>query len=90
MRSNLAMSLVMSGRADAAALVLAGAEKRDAAPRRARHNLALALVAAGRREQAISVLRVDMPAPEAASLADEFAAFAKWLASPEGRPPPIR
>ena len=79
----------MAGRADDAATALAGAEQDPTAPRRARHDLALALVAAGRREQAIAVLRVDIPAAEAAALADEFAGFARWLASPEGARPAV-
>ncbi len=89
-RSNLAMSLLMSGNASEAAGVLAGAGEDPAAPRRARHDLALALVASGRRGQAISVLETDMPASEAAALADEFAGFAQWLASPEGSRPTTR
>lgn len=89
-RSNLAMSLLMSGRAEEAADAMASADRDPAAPRRVRHDLALALVAAGRREQAIGVLRADMPAEEAAALADEFAAFARWLASPEGSRPAVR
>ena len=88
-RSNLALSLLMAGRADDAAAALTGAEQDPAAPRRARHDLALALVAAGKREQAIAVLRVDIPAAEAAALADEFAGFARWLASPEGARPAV-
>jgi tetratricopeptide (TPR) repeat protein len=89
-RSNLAMSLLMSGRAHEAAGTLAGADHDPAAPRRARHDLALALVAADKREQAIGVLEADMPAQEAATLADEFAGFARWLASPEGSRPAMR
>jgi len=89
-RSNLAMSLLMSDRAVEAAAVLAGADRDPAAPRRARDDLALALVAAGRRNQAISVLRADMSEPEAATLADEFAGFSRWLASPEGNTPAVR
>jgi len=89
-RSNLAMSLLMSGRAAEAAAALAGADQDPAAPRRARHDLALALVAAGRRGQAIAVLQADMPAPQAAALADAFAGFARWLASPQGRLPAPR
>jgi Flp pilus assembly protein TadD len=89
-RSNLAMSLLMSGRSAEAAGALAGADLDPAAPRRARHDLALALVASGKREQAISVLRADIPAPEAASLADEFATFAQWLASPQGSLPTLQ
>lgn len=89
-RSNLAMSLLMSGHAEQAADAVASADRDPAAPRRARHDLALALVAAGRREQAIGILRANMPAVDAAALADEFAAFARWLASPEGSRPAVR
>ena len=86
-RSNLGMSLLMSGSAGEAANVLAGADHDPNAPRRARQDLALALVASGERAQAIGVLTADMPLPEANALADEFASFARWLASPEGTRP---
>ncbi|MFL5253997.1 MAG: tetratricopeptide repeat protein [Rhodopila sp.] len=86
-RNNLALSLLMSGRAGQACEVLADAATDPAAPRQARHNLGLALVAAGKREDAIRVLRIDTPAPEAAAMADEFATFARWLASPEATTP---
>jgi Flp pilus assembly protein TadD len=86
-RSNLAMSLMMSGKPEAATEALANAGIDPTAPRRARHDLALALVAAGRRDQAIRVLQTDMPAADATALADEFAAFARWLAGGGAGPP---
>lgn len=89
-RSNLALSLLMSGNPPGAVATLSGAERDTSAPRRARDDLALALIAAGKRDQAIAILRQDVPPAEADSLANEFARFAKWLASPEGNPAAVR
>lgn len=83
-RSNLAISLLMSNNPQDAVAALSGAEKAPSAPHRARDDLALALIAAGKRDQAVAVLRQDVPPAEADHLADEFARFAKWLASPDG------
>jgi len=82
-RSNLAISYLMSGHPADAVQALAAAASDPAAPRRARHNLAMALVAAGDRTGAIAVLQKDVPAAEAAALVDEFVAFSKWLQSPD-------
>jgi Flp pilus assembly protein TadD len=89
-RSNLALSLLMSDKPSDAVAALAGAANDPTAPRRARHDLALALVAAGRRDQALAILRQDMPEAEASDLISQFVAFARWLASPDGTRPAVR
>jgi len=83
-RSNLAMSCLMAGQADRAVDALAGADQDASAPRRARQDLALALVATGRRDDALRVLRADVAAEQASTLAEQFAGFAAWLAKPDG------
>ena len=87
-RSNLALSLLMSDRPSDASAALAGAADDPVAPRRARQNLALALVAVGDRDKAVKILMKELPPAEASALASEFASFARWLAtSPDARAP---
>jgi Flp pilus assembly protein TadD len=79
LRSNYAMSLLLTAQAPEAVRVLADAEFAVDAPRRARHNLALAMAATGQRAQVVRILRVDMGPAEAEAMAQEFSAFGAWM-----------
>ena len=78
-RSNLAMSLMLSRQAAAAADSLAEAEFLPGVPRQARHNLALALAALGQRDRMIRVLRLDMGQAEAVAVGQELVAVAAQI-----------
>lgn len=78
-RSNLAVSLVASGRHGEAQAALADAEWSAEAPTYARHNLAMAFAAEGQAERAVRVLRAEMGPVEAQALAEDLGAFARAL-----------
>ncbi|HEY0203401.1 MAG TPA: tetratricopeptide repeat protein [Acetobacteraceae bacterium] len=74
-RSNLGLSLAMSGNvADALAIMRSAAADASTVPR-IRHNLAFALELAGQRDEAKRALAVDMPRGEVAAALAGFDAF---------------
>lgn len=83
-RSNLAMSLMLSQQAAAAADSLTEAEFAPGVPRQARHNLALALAALGQQDRMLRVLRLDMGQAEAVAMGQELVAVAAQI-SPRDR-----
>ena len=74
-RSNLGLSLAMSGNAADALAILRPVAMQAAAIPRIRHNLAFALELAGQREEAKRALAADMPRGEVAMALAGFDAF---------------
>jgi Flp pilus assembly protein TadD len=95
--NNYGLSLLLSGRAAEAVVVLEPAESAAAAPRRMRHNLALALALTQQRERLLRLIRLDGQAADAEAVAEQFFRFAKdmeaqprtvpddFIAAPQGR-----
>ena len=74
-RSNLGLSLAMSGNAADALAILRPVAMQAAATPRIRHNLAFALELAGQREEAKRALAADMPRGEVTAALAGFDAF---------------
>ena len=81
LKSNLGLSLALSGRPREALALLAPLAEEAEAGMRDRQNYALALAMAGMREQALAVARADLPADQARAAIHRYEGMARRLAS---------